>query len=186
MEKYRCTAIVLAAGQGKRMNSKIQKQFLELNGYPVLWYSLRCFQQSPLIQDVILVTGEGEISYCKKEIVDRFGFDKVRAVISGGKERYDSVYAGLCACQNTDYVFIHDGARPLVTEGDSAERLCGSAGLRSVCGRNAEQGIRLSWQMRRAMWPRLGTQPRVECTDASDFSICSDPGAPMMPFRRKI
>lgn len=116
MEKYRCTAIVLAAGQGKRMNSKIQKQFLELNGYPVLWYSLRCFQQSPLIQDVILVTGEGEISYCKKEIVDRFGFDKVRAVISGGKERYDSVYAGLCACQNTDYVFIHDGARPFVTE----------------------------------------------------------------------
>ena len=48
--------------------------------------------------------------------MDRFGFDKVRAVISGGKERYDSVYAGLCACQNTDYVFIHDGARPFVTE----------------------------------------------------------------------
>jgi 2-C-methyl-D-erythritol 4-phosphate cytidylyltransferase len=116
MEKDRCTAIVLAAGQGRRMNSKIQKQFLELDGYPVLWYSLQCFQKSPLIQDVILVTSEGDISYCKKEIVERFGFHKVRAVIPGGRERYDSVYAGLCACENTDYVFIHDGARPFVTE----------------------------------------------------------------------
>ena len=116
MEKDRCTAIVLAAGQGRRMNSKIQKQFLELDGYPVLWYSLQCFQKSPLIQDVILVTSEGDISYCKKEIVERFGFHKVRAVIPGGRERYDSVYAGLCACENTEYVFIHDGARPFVTE----------------------------------------------------------------------
>lgn len=116
MKKDRCTAIVLAAGQGRRMNSKIQKQFLELDGYPVLWYSLQCFQKSPLVQDVILVTSEGDISYCKKEIVERFGFHKVRAVIPGGRERYDSVYAGLCACENTDYVFIHDGARPFVTE----------------------------------------------------------------------
>ena len=54
----RNTAIVLAAGQGKRMHSKVQKQFLEIQGYPVLYYSLRCFQESPLIQDIILVTGE--------------------------------------------------------------------------------------------------------------------------------
>ena len=50
----RNTAIVLAAGQGKRMHSKVQKQFLEIQGYPVLYYSLRCFQESPLIQDIIL------------------------------------------------------------------------------------------------------------------------------------
>ena len=56
------TAIVLAAGQGKRMHSKIQKQFLEIQGYPVLYYSLRCFQESPLIQDIILVTGEDALS----------------------------------------------------------------------------------------------------------------------------
>ena len=84
----RNTAIVLAAGQGKRMHSKVQKQFLEIQGYPVLYYSLRCFQESPLIQDIILVTGEESISYCKEEIVQKYGFTKVSAVIPGGKERY--------------------------------------------------------------------------------------------------
>ena len=117
MGECRNTAIVLAAGQGKRMHSKIQKQFMELDGMPVLCYSLRCFQESPLIQDIILVTGEESISYCKEDIVQNYGFTKVSAVIPGGKERYDSVYAGLCACRDCEYVLIHDGARPFVTEG---------------------------------------------------------------------
>ena len=112
----RNTAIVLAAGQGKRMHSKVQKQFLEIQGYPVLYYSLRCFQESPLIQDIILVTGEESISYCKEEIVQKYGFTKVSAVIPGGKERYDSVYAGLCECRDCEYVLIHDGERPIVAE----------------------------------------------------------------------
>ena len=112
----RNTAIVLAAGQGKRMHSKVQKQFLEIQGYPVLYYSLRCFQESPLIQDIILVTGEDALSYCKEEIVKKYGFTKVSNVIAGGKERYDSVYAGLCACKDCRYVLIHDGARPFITE----------------------------------------------------------------------
>ena len=116
MTAKKCTAIVLAAGQGKRMNSKIQKQFLEVQGHPVLYYSLRCFQDSPLIHDIILVTGESALSYCKNEIVDKYGFTKVSGIIPGGKERYDSVYAGLLACEGCDYVFIHDGARPFVTE----------------------------------------------------------------------
>ena len=110
------TAIVLAAGQGKRMHSKIQKQFLKIQGYPVLYYSLRCFKESPLIQDIILVTGEDALSYCKEEIVKKYGFTKVSNVIAGGKERYDSVYAGLCACKDCRYVLIHDGARPFITE----------------------------------------------------------------------
>ena len=116
MKQEKNTAIVLAAGQGKRMNSRIQKQFLEIDDRPVLYYSLECFQKSPLIQDIILVTGEEMISYCKKEIVERYNFTKVTKVIAGGKERYDSVYQGLLACEDCDYVFIHDGARPFVTE----------------------------------------------------------------------
>ena len=116
MKQEKNTAIVLAAGQGKRMNSRIQKQFLEIDHRPVLYYSLECFQTSPLIQDIILVTGEEMISYCKKEIVERYNFTKVTKVIAGGKERYDSVYQGLLACEDCDYVFIHDGARPFVTE----------------------------------------------------------------------
>ena len=116
MEQGRCTAIVLAAGQGKGMHSKIQKQFLEIGGKPILYYSMECFQKSPLIQDIILVTGEDMISYCQSEIVEKYGFTKVCKVTAGGKERYDSVYAGLLCCQDTDYVYIHDGARPFVTE----------------------------------------------------------------------
>ena len=114
--KEKTTAIVLAAGQGKRMHSKIQKQFLEIQDHPVLYYSLRCFQDSSLIDDIILVTGNDMISYCKNEIVDHYSFTKVSNVIAGGKERYDSVYQGLLACAGTDYVFIHDGARPFITE----------------------------------------------------------------------
>ena len=116
MASVKNTAIVLAAGQGKRMHSKIQKQFLEIGGKPILYYSMECFQKSPLIQDIILVTGEDMISYCQSEIVEKYGFTKVCKVTAGGKERYDSVYAGLLCCQDTDYVYIHDGARPFVTE----------------------------------------------------------------------
>ena len=115
MGECRNTAIVLAAGQGKRMHSKIQKQFMELNGMPVLCYSLRCFQESPLIRDIILVTGEEHVSWCREEIVEKYGFTKVSAVVSGGKERYDSVYEGLKALSDCDYVLIHDGARPLIS-----------------------------------------------------------------------
>lgn len=111
-----CTAIVLAAGQGKRMKSKIQKQFLLLKGKPVLFYSISCFEKSSEIDEIIVVTGAESIEYVKKEIVEPFGFQKVKAVVAGGKERYDSVYEGLKACKNCDYVFIHDGARPFVTK----------------------------------------------------------------------
>ena len=110
------TAIVLAAGQGKRMNSKVQKQFLLIKGKPVLYYSLSCFQNSREIEEIIVVTGKDSINFCKQEIIEAYGFSKVKAVIAGGRERYDSVYAGLCACEDRDYVFIHDGARPFLTE----------------------------------------------------------------------
>lgn len=113
--KGKNTAIVLAAGQGKRMNSSVQKQFLEIGGKPLIYYSLKCFQESSLISDIILVTGEEFVSYCKKEIVNKYGFTKVKRVIAGGKERYDSVYQGLLACEDPEYVLIHDGARPFIT-----------------------------------------------------------------------
>ncbi|MDO4649137.1 MAG: 2-C-methyl-D-erythritol 4-phosphate cytidylyltransferase [Eubacteriales bacterium] len=110
------TAIVLAAGRGKRMNSAVQKQFLEIKGKPILYYSLKCMEETEQVTDVILVTSEDMLSYCREEIVTRYGFQKVKKIIAGGKERYDSVYAGLCACDpGTEYVLIHDAARPFVT-----------------------------------------------------------------------
>ena len=115
MEQKKCTAIVLAAGQGKRMHSEVQKQFLEIGQKPVVYHSLHCFQESPRIQEIILVTSKEMISYCEKEIVEKYGFGKVTRIVEGGKERYDSVYAGLKACKDPDFVFIHDGARPFIT-----------------------------------------------------------------------
>lgn len=109
-------AIVVAAGQGKRMKSATQKQFLEIAGKPLLYYSLKCFQYSSNIDEVILVTGAEDIAYCQETIVDKYGFDKVSKIIVGGKERYHSVYEGLKACEKCGYVFIHDGARPFVDE----------------------------------------------------------------------
>ena len=93
--KKRCTAIVLAAGQGSRMGTKIQKQYLEIEGKPVLYYSLAVFEQSDIIDDIILVVGEGQVDYCRREIVERFGFAKVDTITVGGSERYESVYRAL-------------------------------------------------------------------------------------------
>lgn len=114
MNDTRTTAIVLAAGQGKRMQSSIHKQYLLIHDKPVLYYSLKAFEDS-LINDIILVVGKGEEDYCREEIIKKYGFDKVRAVVQGGKERYHSVANGIRSISwQCDYVFIHDGARPFV------------------------------------------------------------------------
>lgn len=110
-------AIVLAAGQGRRMHSRVAKQFLLLNGRPVIYYALKAFEESQA-ESVVLVTGEEEIPYCREEIVEKYGFKKVKAVVAGGAERYHSVRNGLREFQKTfskdDIVLIHDGARPLL------------------------------------------------------------------------
>ncbi|MCI8294662.1 MAG: 2-C-methyl-D-erythritol 4-phosphate cytidylyltransferase [Lachnospiraceae bacterium] len=110
-------AVVLAAGQGKRMGTKVAKQFLELEGRPLITYALEAFEASP-VDEVVLVTGEEEILYCREKIVKAFGFSKVVDIVPGGRERCHSVYEGLKAfCRRTSpaYVLIHDGARPLVS-----------------------------------------------------------------------
>lgn len=111
----RFAAIVLSAGSGTRMKSDIPKQYLPLEDKPVIYYSLKAFEESD-VEEIILVTGAGDIEYCKTQIVEKFHFNKVKAIVPGGKERYDSVYEGICAAKDADYVLIHDGARPLVTQ----------------------------------------------------------------------
>nr|MBQ8253158.1 2-C-methyl-D-erythritol 4-phosphate cytidylyltransferase [Lachnospiraceae bacterium] len=120
MEKKKKTAaIVLAAGQGKRMGTRTAKQFLLLDGKPVLYYALNAFEQSD-VDVVVLVTGKDEIEYCRKEIVEAYGFKKVYDIVPGGKERYHSVACGLKSLkevqEDIEIVLIHDGARPFVTE----------------------------------------------------------------------
>lgn len=115
MQKERYTAIVLAAGQGKRMGSSVHKQYLLLQGKPVLYYALKAFEESP-VGEIILVVGSGEIDYCQKEIIEKYGFQKIKCIVEGGRERYHSVFCGLCAVEQSDYVLIHDGARPFLNQ----------------------------------------------------------------------
>lgn len=117
VKKEKCTAIVVAAGRGSRMGTQVQKQFLDLGeGRPVLYYSLSCFQESPVIDEIVLVTSQEGREFCKKEIVDKYAMHKVTKIVQGGRERRDSVREGLRQCAGADYVFIHDGARPFITE----------------------------------------------------------------------
>lgn len=109
-------AVVLAAGRGKRMESSVHKQYLLLQDKPVLYYSLKAFEEST-VEKIVLVVGKGEIEYCQKEIVEKYGFRKIVHVVEGGAERYHSVYCGLKVLKGADYVLIHDGARPFLDEG---------------------------------------------------------------------
>ena len=125
----RVTAILLAAGRGTRMGSGIRKQFMELAGRPVLSWSLNVLALSPIVTEIVLVIpaggGANKSAEEEQEHIRRLFIDplpetaaaKVRALVPGGAERYNSVYNGLEAIQwPCDYVFIHDGARPLITE----------------------------------------------------------------------
>lgn len=123
MEKKHCAAIVLAGGQGKRMGTKIQKQYLDISGKPLIYYSLHVFEQSQIIDEVVLVVGSGQVDYVRENVVEFYHFTKVSCIVEGGKERYDSVWSGLKAMKERrdvqkekEFVFIHDCARPFVDE----------------------------------------------------------------------
>ena len=125
-------AIVLAAGSGSRMRSNIKKQYMEINEKPLIYYALKAFEDS-FTDEVVLVVSPGDIDYCKAEIVDKYGFTKVKRIVEGGAERYDSVRLGLHAVSDdTDYVMIHDGARPFVTE-DIMQRSIDAAKENRAC-----------------------------------------------------
>lgn len=109
------TAIILAGGKGKRMGADISKQYININGKPILYYTLKRFNECENIDEIILVVPENEIEYCKSEIINKYSL-RVDMIVKGGKERQDSVYNALNSIVNTDIVLIHDGARPFVSK----------------------------------------------------------------------
>lgn len=112
--KVKTVAILLAGGSGKRMGTAIPKQYLIIKEKPILYYSLKAFEDSS-VDEIILVTSENDIDFCKNEIINKYGLKKIVSIVSGGSERYLSVYNGLKATKDADYVLIHDGARPFIT-----------------------------------------------------------------------
>ena len=107
-------AIIVAAGTGKRMNSTVKKQYMEIDSRPVLALTLKAFEDSKT-DEIIVVTGIDEIEYVSEDIVKKYGFKKVVSVCAGGRERCDSVYEGIKQVTEDGFVLIHDGVRPLIT-----------------------------------------------------------------------
>jgi 2-C-methyl-D-erythritol 4-phosphate cytidylyltransferase len=111
------TAIIVAAGSGSRFNSETPKQFLEINGKPVVVHAIERFEAAPSVDAIILVLAKDQTGK-----LDLNSFTKLQAIVAGGSSRAASVYNGLNAISaDTSMVAVHDGARPLVTV-DEIER----------------------------------------------------------------
>lgn len=115
------TALIPAAGMGKRMGRAVAKQFLPLGDRPMLAHTLLAFQRSPMIDDVIPVLSQEDMENCLRDVVERYHITKVKTLVVGGKERQDSVYNGLQKIDDEGVVLVHDGVRPFVTQEMIAE-----------------------------------------------------------------
>ncbi|WHY18992.1 2-C-methyl-D-erythritol 4-phosphate cytidylyltransferase [Paenibacillus sp. G2S3] len=104
--------VIVAAGRGTRMGTVESKQYLLLQGKPIIVHTLEVFQQHELISEIVLVTGKEDIERCR-EWIQLYKLDKVKAIIPGGSERQHSVHKGLLKL-TTPWVMVHDGVRPFV------------------------------------------------------------------------
>src|SRR3989344_5024151 len=123
------TAIITAAGSGKRMNQLVNKVFLEIGNTPIIARTIKVFENCSEIDKIVLVAREEDIPVLR-HIVEKFEFAKVEKIVAGGKERQDSVYNGIKAIENPkedDIVLTHNGANPFVSS-DTISRCIESAG----------------------------------------------------------
>jgi 2-C-methyl-D-erythritol 4-phosphate cytidylyltransferase len=114
-EKEFISAVIVAAGRGTRMNSDINKQYINICGVPVLARTIKAFQECSLVDEIIVVVNQDDIVYCKKYVIDLYKFNKVTQLVAGGDTRQQSVLNGLNSIHpNSEIVLIHDGARPFI------------------------------------------------------------------------
>jgi 2-C-methyl-D-erythritol 4-phosphate cytidylyltransferase len=120
-------AIIPAGGTGKRMGSPLPKQYLSLAGIPILVHTLRAFQYSPQIDEILLAVPEGDLADVRRNVVERFDISKISLVLAGGCERQDSVMNALAYVRDEHgIILVHDAVRPFVTE-DLIERTVAAA-----------------------------------------------------------
>lgn len=155
------TALVAAAGQGKRVGAGGNKVYLSLKGKPLITYSLDVLERSPLVQAIVVITRQEDMEQCRKVIAEK-RYTKIRALVEGGKERQDSVYQGLQRLpQDTDLVAVHDAARPLLTA-ELLDRVVAAAEkvgaavaavpVQDTIKRGNEQGLVESTLVREGLW----------------------------------
>ena len=114
--KANVTCIVPAGGSGTRIGKKTNKLFLEINEIPLIAYTLLALEKSEFISEIIIASKEEDILYMS-DIVSAFEIKKVKTIVKGGATRGESVLSASkeVSC-NCDYVMVHDGARPFVTD----------------------------------------------------------------------
>ena len=108
--------LIAAAGKGQRMRGRVKKQFIPLEGMPLLFYALKTFEEFEGIESMYLVLDKGDFEYCMGDIIQKYGISKVSQLVPGGERRQDSVWNGLKAMEgHCDMVIVHDGVRPFVS-----------------------------------------------------------------------
>ncbi|EEL52549.1 MULTISPECIES: 2-C-methyl-D-erythritol 4-phosphate cytidylyltransferase [Bacillus cereus group] len=108
------TLIIPAAGQGKRMGAGKNKLFLLINEVPIIVHTLRAFEKDKACKNIVMAINEEERPYFE-ELIQKYRIQKDVHFIQGGAERQDSVYNAVQHVKDVDYVLVHDGARPFVT-----------------------------------------------------------------------
>ncbi len=109
-------AIITAAGKGTRLKGNISKQFMNIYGKPILAHTITAFQQSSKTKKIYVSVPKDYVGFCRKNIIEKYSFDKVKKLVIGGSSRQESVYNALIEIpSSTRIVSIHDGVRPLIT-----------------------------------------------------------------------
>jgi 2-C-methyl-D-erythritol 4-phosphate cytidylyltransferase len=118
LENGLVTGVIVAAGSGSRMGvQSIPKQFLSVGGIPILGHTLKKFENSVDVDQLVLVIRQADRTRCD-DIITTYHINKVRAIVEGGQQRQDSVFQGLKhADSSTEIVLIHDAVRMFITEG---------------------------------------------------------------------
>jgi 2-C-methyl-D-erythritol 4-phosphate cytidylyltransferase len=117
MVMSKVTALIPAAGMGRRMGNAVAKQFLPLGDKPMLAHTLLAFQRASGIDEIIPILSEEDMESCLRDVIEQYHITKVKTLVVGGRERQDSVANGLKKVEkDASIVLVHDGVRPFVTQ----------------------------------------------------------------------
>jgi len=114
--KVKITAVIAAAGKGRRFNGSIKKQFYPIKGKQLIIWTLDAFDRNERVDGILIVLEKGDEEYFSKGILSKYQFSKNIRLVGGGPQRQDSVYNGITSVpEDTDIILIHDGARPFIS-----------------------------------------------------------------------